>query len=68
MRLIDEIVVKNINIKFFDGVDFDLVFKHPKDGSDGFLIFFIKSWMDEIKIYNRNSKIESVLNNTHLNI
>ena len=64
MRLIDEIIIKNINIKFFDGVDFDLVIKHPKDGSDGFLIFFIESWENEVKIYNRNSRLESVLNNT----
>lgn len=64
MTLIDDITVNGYNFKFFDGIDFNLIKNHPKDGSAGFYIFFIEDWMKEVTIYNRDSKIESVLNNS----
>ena len=44
MTLIDEIVVINTPVKFYEGINFDEVIKHSKDGLDGFAIFFINKW------------------------
>ncbi len=54
--------IDNNQINFYDGVDFDILIGHPKDGSKGFLICFLESWVNEVKIYNRNNKIKSVFN------
>ena len=64
MTLIDEIVVMDIPVKFYEGINFDEVIKHSKDGSNGFIIFFIKRWTDEVHLYNRDKKIESIINNS----
>jgi len=65
MTLIDEIEVDGINIKFYDGIDFNIVMNHPKDGSNGFIYFFIHSWVEEVKIHQRNEKIDSVISRDH---
>lgn len=64
MTLIDEIVVMDIPVKFYEGINFDDVIKHPKDGSDGFIIFFINKWAEEVHLYNRDKKIDSIINNS----
>lgn len=61
MTLIDEIKVSNIIIKFYNGVDFDMIKKHPKDGSNGFIYFFIDKWETEVKIQERNNRLSSIL-------
>lgn len=61
MILIDEIIVENVNIKFYDGIDFDLLLNHSKDGSDGFIFCFINNWVTEVKSYNRQRKLTSVV-------
>ena len=48
MILIDEIIVDNVNIKFYEGMDFDLLLNHSRDGSDGFVFCFIESWVNEV--------------------
>ena len=37
--------------------------KHSKDGSDGFIFCFIENWVTEVKKWERESKINSVINN-----
>jgi hypothetical protein len=64
MTLIDEIVVMDTSVRFYDGINFDDVIKHPKDGSNGLIIFFINKWVDEVSLYNRDKKIDSIINNS----
>jgi hypothetical protein len=61
MILIDEIIVDGVNIKFYKGVDFDLLLSHNRDGSNGFIFCFIESWVKEMKIYNRQRKLVSLV-------
>lgn len=61
MILIDEIEVANNNIRFYNGIDFDMIKKHPKDGSNGFIYFFIDKWENEVKIQERNNRISTIL-------
>jgi len=59
MILIDEITVDNVNVKFYEGMDFDLLLNHAKDGSNGFIFCFINNWVTEVKSYNRQRKLSS---------
>lgn len=61
MILIDEIIVDNVNIKFYEGMDFDSLLNHAKDGSNGFIFCFINNWVTEVKSYNRQRKLSSVV-------
>lgn len=61
MILIDKIIVDNLNVNFYDGIDFDLLINHSKDGSDGFIFCFINNWKTEVKIYNRQRKLSSII-------
>lgn len=61
MTLIDEIEIDGINIKFYEGIDFNMVIDHPKDGSNGFIYFFIDSWKEEVKRHRRNEIIDSIV-------
>ncbi len=67
MNLIEKIFVEDFEFKFFTGVDFKEILKHPKDGSNGFIICYIESWFDEVKKYERDNKIDSVLNELKFN-
>lgn len=58
MTLIDELKIEFRTIRFYDGIDFDMIHNHK--GND-FLIFFIKSWKDEIKKWERDSKLNKLL-------
>jgi hypothetical protein len=58
MILIDEIKIEFKTIRFYDGIDFEMIHNHK--GND-FLIFFIKSWKDEIKKWERDSKLNKLL-------
>ena len=64
MTLIEEIEQKGTNIRFYNGVDFDILMKHSKDGSEGFIFCFMDSWVKEVQQYNRDNKLKSVINNT----
>jgi hypothetical protein len=63
MTLIEKIMVNKSSVSFYNGIDFDLIMKHAKDGTDGFIFCFIKNWADEVKSWERNCKINSVLTN-----
>jgi hypothetical protein len=66
MILIDKIEFNNHNIFFYDGIDFDMIRDH-KDTSGDFLIFFIYSWVDEVKKWRRDQKIKTILEDTDSN-
>ena len=61
--LIEEMFIDNIKVQFFNGIDFNIIMKHSKNGSDGFIFCFIDSWISEVKKWERESKIDSVIEN-----
>lgn len=61
MTLIEESVYNDIKVKYYEGIDFDILQKHPKDGSSGFIYCFINSWVKEVQSYNRNNKLKSII-------
>jgi hypothetical protein len=63
MTLIEEISIDDIKIQFYDGIDFNIVINHPKDGSNGFIFCFIDNWITEVKKWERESKINSIISN-----
>ena len=82
MILIDTTIIDGYTIKFYDGIDFDIIKKHPVDGSVGMIICYIKNWVEEVKNYNRINKLNYIIddkefselnwvediNNNHLSI
>jgi hypothetical protein len=58
---------EHTKVKFYNGVDFDKLIKHPKDGSDGFIFCFIENWVKEVRSYNRELKLESLVENVEFN-
>ena len=67
MILIDSMEYENTIVKFYNGIDFDKLIKHPKDGSKGFIFCFIENWIKEVKSYNRELKLESIVENLEFN-
>jgi hypothetical protein len=65
MTLIEEIFIDDMSVKFYEGIDFDIVMKHPKDGGSGFIFCFIDNWVSEVKKWERNSKIDSVVSDKY---
>ncbi len=65
MILIEQLLYEGSNIKFYRDIDFDVLINHSKDGSDGFIFCFINNWVKEIKSYNRNNKLKSLISNTN---
>ena len=61
MTLIYEEFMRGYHWKFFDGMDFDVCLNHPKDGTEGFMVFLIDNWETEIKKKKRENQIDSVL-------
>lgn len=61
MTLIEEINRSGVRILFYDGIDFDFIFRNE---SEDFLIFFIESWSAEAKKWNRESRIKSIIEGT----
>ena len=64
MTLIEEVQYKGTNVRFYRNIDFDVLLKHSKDGSDGFIYCFIDNWVKEVQSYNRNNKLKSVIDST----
>jgi|ERR1035437_8625815 hypothetical protein len=65
MILIDEMYIDGLPVRYYDGIDYDVIINHPKDGSGGFIYFFIDRWVDEIKKYNRDIKINSIFSESY---
>lgn len=51
-----------MKISFYSGMNIDVLKNHPKDGSSGWIICFIDNWKSCVQSWERESKIESVLN------
>jgi hypothetical protein len=65
MILIDEIIVDDVNVRFYEGIDFDQLLNHSKDGSGGFIFCFINNWVTEVKSYHRQRKLNSIVDSTN---
>jgi hypothetical protein len=63
MTLIEEVYKENTKIQFYEGIDFNVIMNHSKDGSDGFIYCFIDNWVEEVKKWERDSKINSIIYN-----
>lgn len=50
------------NIFLYKGIDFELGLHHPKDGSNGFLIFFTTNYERDFMSFSRNQKLEYLIN------
>jgi hypothetical protein len=66
MNLIYESFNSGIVIRYYEGIDFNIVLKHPKDGSRGMLIFFIEKWQDEVIKWRRENKINKILGDNYI--
>lgn len=61
MTLIEEINIETCIVRFYDGIDFDMIRDHKKEE---FLIFFIDNWIDSYTQWERDKKIDNLLNGT----
>jgi hypothetical protein len=64
MTLIEEMKIEYQTVRFYDGIDFEMIHNHR--GND-FLVFFIKSWKEEIIKWERDSKLNTLLYNKDYN-
>jgi hypothetical protein len=62
MIFLDEFKVNQHIIKFWSGFNLQTILKHPKDGSSGFLVVLVKSIDEERVKYQRDSKINQIIN------
>jgi hypothetical protein len=60
--LIEKIEICGTDTYFYDGIDFDMIRDHK--GEDGFLIFFVDSYISEVKGWERESRLNSILDGT----
>lgn len=69
MILVEEYIDEKFEVpmRYYFGIDFDRVFSHPKDGSEGMMFCFVKNFDDCQKSFERNIKIDSLLDNIDLN-
>lgn len=63
MTLIEKEIINGNICYYYHGIDFDVIRSHPKDGSSGFIVFLVESFIKEIKNQNRDRKLKSVLEN-----
>ena len=61
LTLIEKIEINDVTTYFYEGIDFDMIKNHKVE--DGFIIFFIDSYVDVIKTSDRENKIDSILYN-----
>jgi len=62
VNLISKQTINYIDISYYEGIDFDLINNHPKDGSKGIIVFFIDNWVKEVKKWKRENKINQIIN------
>ena len=66
MNLISKSTINGSEIYYYEGIDFDKVLSHPKNGSAGMMIIFIENWKIEVDKWKRNKKINSLIKNEDL--
>lgn len=59
LTLIENIEINGTKVFFYDGIDFDMIRDHKEE--DGFLIFFVDSYISSAKAWERQSRLDSVL-------
>ena len=62
LTLIEKICISGTDTYFYDGIDFDMIRGHREE--DGFLIFFVDSYVSEIKGWERENRLNSILEGT----
>lgn len=60
MILIEEMKIECQTVRFYEGIDFEMIYNHK--GND-FLIFFITSWKEEVIKWKRDYKLNTLLHN-----
>lgn len=68
VNLISKQTIKGVNISYYKGIDFNMINNHPKDGSNGMLIFFVENWQKEVKKWQRENKINQIIENNSIEI
>jgi len=61
MILISKEIIDGEEVRYYEGIDFDIIKEHPKDGSKGFIFCFVDNWVSEVKKYNRDNKIDTII-------
>ena len=61
MTLIEKLYLDGVCFNFYNGIDFDVIMNHSKDGLDGFIFCFVDNFVKEVKKWERESKIDSLL-------
>ena len=64
LTLIENIEINGTNVFFYDGIDFDMIRDHKEE--DVFLIFFVDSYINSVKAWERQSRLDSVLEDKDL--
>lgn len=59
LTLIENIEINGINVFFYDGIDFDMVLSHKEE--NGYLIFFVDSYVNSVKAWERQIRLDSIL-------
>jgi hypothetical protein len=59
MTLIDDILINGERFYFYDGIDFNMISNYT--GTD-FHIFLIDSWIKEVNRWQRDSRLNNLLN------
>lgn len=68
VNLISKQIINNIEVSYYNGIDFVKLDSHPKDGSKGMLIFFVENWQKEVKKWHRENRINQIIENTSIEI
>ncbi len=61
MELIEETMVNNCQVRYYNGFDIESILSHPKDGSNGMMVVFFNSIRSEELKYKRNQIILNLL-------
>jgi len=64
LTLIENIEINGTNVFFYDGIDFDMIRDHKEE--NGFLIFFVDSYIGSVKSWERQSRLNSILENKEM--
>lgn len=64
LTLIENIEINGTNVFFYDGIDFDMIRDHKEE--DGFLVFFVDSYINSVKSWERQSRLDSILENKEI--
>ena len=59
MTLIEKIEIERTEIRFYEGIDFDLAMSHSDDSV--FIIFFVNNYVSSAKSWLRTHRLDSLL-------